>query len=78
MDVGPGIDRELPRWATCTFDCEYWDNLAPSELVDEPRGRFEVDTLEAQRSDSLDEAQLYQRNLAVIRDESCESLFAYT
>lgn len=61
MDVGPGIDPVLHRWLTCTYNPDCWDYLARRELIYDPRKRFEVDTLEAQRPNSLDQEQLFQR-----------------
>ncbi|KAJ5168457.1 uncharacterized protein N7482_004051 [Penicillium canariense] len=75
IDLGPGLDPRDIRWDVHTWRAtDMGLKLNKSAQVDNPRKRFERDSIEAQHPDALSEERLYQRNVGLIKHQACKIL----
>lgn len=73
IDLGPGLSPQDARW---TIHDRYapFMVLAQHQLVENPRIRFEKDSIQANSPDSLSEAALYRRNVALLKGQRYQTV----
>lgn len=75
IDLGPGLSPQDARWRIHDRYAPYMV-LAEHQLVENPRIRFEKDSTQANGPDSLSEAALYRRNVALLKDQRYQTVMA--
>lgn len=73
-DLGPGLDPYDERWVTHQSFTFSQRTLKASELLDDPRMRFEMQSNESGSFQALSEENMFLRNLSLLRRDRYRSV----
>ena len=75
-DLGPGLDPEDDRWKT--HQTRYHRTLKASEMLDDPRLRFEMLSEGCNSPEALSMEGMFRRNMSLLRRQRYRAVMQYS